>query len=204
MLEKIKEIYKILGKESLTLSDFIQYLAIKPEKKTCFVIGHYLLSGGLYSRFLKSNEYNYHIEKIKPLLEAKGYKVFTHKSLGYSSRQKSMSDLTASYDWVVELHFNGVASPEANGCEFLYWFSNLESKKKAQDICADINSEMGIKVRRDKGALAILSKDERGGGFLTSTKGNALIAEPFFGSNQSDCEKFDHEKYVEILSRHLK
>lgn len=173
----------------------------KQQTGTCFVIGHTPTNGGLFSKFLGNNEYKYHKEIIKPLLEAKGFKVFTHTISGYFSRQKAMARKTAAYKNVIELHFNGSEDPSANGCEVLHWFSNKKTEAKAQEICKELNEQMGIKIRRNKGAFAVVSKGTNGGQFLVLSKGNALLLEPFFGSSPKDCDKFDAVKYVDILDK---
>ena len=84
--------------------------------------------------------------------------------------------------FAVELHFNA-ASPSATGHEWLYWHSSQNGRLLArslrdsmEDAFTDFTSR-GIKAR---------GKGSRGAAFLRMTHCPAVIAEPFFGTNEMD------------------
>jgi N-acetylmuramoyl-L-alanine amidase len=162
--------------------------------KCCVVVGHHKWAKGAVSQYVGS-EWDL-MSKVAKGLECDTF-IHNPDIRGYNSRQRAMAKRTAVYDIVFELHFNAAASEQANGCEALYWFSNQKGKKIAADFCKKVNKKLGIKNR---GAKALHSKNQRGYGFLAYTKGTAIILEPFFGTNTSDCCKFDDEKYTNLLN----
>jgi len=161
--------------------------------KVAVVVGHHKWSKGAKSPYLGS-EWDV-MSKV-----AKGLNcdvLFHNPDLrGYTARQKAMAKRTKGYEYVFELHFNA-ATPQANGCEALYWFSNRQGKKIAKRFC-DLCEE--VFDYRNRGAKPLHSKNQRGYGFLAYTHGTAIILEPFFGSNQKDSLKFDYEKYTNLLN----
>jgi len=84
----------------------------------------------------------------------------------------------------IELHFNA-ASPSATGHEWLYWNSSEKGRlfaRALRDSFEDCFPQLRSRGIKDKG------KGSRGAGFLRLTHCPAVIAEPFFGSNESDFE----------------
>jgi len=88
----------------------------------------------------------------------------------------------------IELHFNS-AGPSAHGHEWLYWH-NSEGGKALADVIERSFSiafpnerRRGIKPKRN---------GDRGSLFLRQTSQKSIIAEPFFGSSQSDWRTFKH------------
>ena len=82
----------------------------------------------------------------------------------------------------IELHFNA-ASPKAQGHEWLYWHSSEKGRLLARALrdsfedCFPQLISRGIKPKQ---------KGSRGAGFLRLTHCPAVIAEPFFGTNNED------------------
>lgn len=101
-------------------------------------------------------------------------------------------------DMAIELHFNSVKNPKANGCEMLSSGSKrslelADALQKAVVRAFAVRSR-GVKIPGAKG---------RGYASLHSGKAPAVILEPYFGSNAKDCEAFgpdrEHDYAREIL-----
>ncbi len=101
-------------------------------------------------------------------------------AMNYVSRNMKKDGVNAC----IELHFNS-ASPKATGHEWLYWETSRGGKKlalklkEAMDEAYPNLASRGIKAR---------GKGSRGALFLRKTPCYACIAEPFFGSSQSDVD----------------
>jgi len=85
-------------------------------------------------------------------------------------------------DAAIELHFNA-ATPKATGHEWLYWNTSQNGRLFARALrdsfedCFPQLRSRGIKPKQ---------KGSRGAGFLRLTHCPAVIAEPFFGTNNED------------------
>ena len=97
-------------------------------------------------------------------------------------------------DLAIELHFNG-AGPKAEGYEQLYWKGSsngrffafcLNEAQKADDKGAP---NRGIKYRPGE-----RPSEKRGIAFLKYTHCPAVINEPFFGSSQTDWDRWQYKK----------
>jgi N-acetylmuramoyl-L-alanine amidase len=91
-------------------------------------------------------------------------------------------------DLVLELHFNSFTNPTANGFEALHWHSSPKGKKAAQHLCNSI--ENAYPNNTNRGAKAILGRNERGARFLRTLQAPCVILEPFFGSNEKEWHMF--------------
>ena len=167
--------------------------------KIAIVIGHHKISKGAKSNYLLS-EWDLMSEVAENLKDVADIFYHNPKIGGYNSRQKAMGKKTSEYKIVFELHYNA-ATPQANGCEALYYFSNNEGKAIAEEFCLLVNSKMGIKNR---GAKALHSEDQRGFGFVYNIKGTAIILEPFFGTSCKDVNLFDKTIYTNLLRQFIK
>ena len=84
----------------------------------------------------------------------------------------------------IEFHFNSFSNPEVNGNEVLYCSEGGKQYAEIMDSCLDLlpNRDRGIKkVELRKYPL----QDDRGAGFCCRGRSYAIIAEPFFGVQQS-------------------
>ena len=85
-------------------------------------------------------------------------------------------------EFAIELHFNA-ASPSATGHEWLYWNTSTNGRLLARSLRDSMEdafpqfTSRGIKAR---------GKGSRGASFLRLPNCPAVIAEPFFGTNQDD------------------
>ncbi len=89
---------------------------------------------------------------------------------------------------VVELHFNSASNPRAEGHEYIY--AGQDGRQLATFLNASHSSV--FPQQRDRGIKKPFMG--RGSGFLKSLKAAAVIAEPAFGSNYTEWDKFRGEQ----------
>jgi len=147
--------------------------------------------GGAYSPHLGKNERDFNMEVATythSLLESAGVEsriVSEYAGRGYTT---AMMDAARQIEAMgatlaVEFHFNS-ATPSANGHEWLYWHSSKGGKKLAQAFHDRFTQDFPtIKAR----GVKPLNSSSRGAQFVRLTHCPAIILEPFFGSNESDC-----------------
>jgi len=82
----------------------------------------------------------------------------------------------------VSLHANAALAPTATGTEALYWYRSRYGKALAEEATVRLAEAVGL---RSRGAKPI-SYRQRGWFFLYHTSCPAIIAEPFFISNDND------------------
>jgi len=167
--------------------------------KVAFVIGHHRVAKGAYSYVLNVSEYSLWNEFYDNYLCDVGDKFVHDTSKGYLNRQNKMSVKTKDYDLVFELHFNSAGSTQAHGAEALVYYTNKKMAQVGQYFCELMSRDLCYRNRDVK-----LISGGNGFGFLQKTKGSAIILEPFFGSNEADCHRFDMSKYREIIIETIK
>ena len=165
--------------------------------KVAVVIGHTKDSKGASSLYLPAEfDYNSKVAKELKRLNPHMYDVFEHDTYkyGYTKMVQKVSDKInqGKYDLVIELHYNA-ASPSANGCETLYYFSSQKGREYAIKFSAGIAG--GMKVH-NRGIRALVNSGDRGFQAVFTPKPPALILEPFFGTNAMDCSKFANRENV--------
>src|SRR5690606_36572755 len=113
---------------------------------------------------------------------------------GYTSRIKDTAKRldAGNFDLVIECHFNA-ATPQANGCETLFYFKSVKGKEYAQKFSNIVNEWAGIKLRNG-GLKPLVSAKDRGFASVFYPKAPTILIVPFFGSNESDCSKITVEK----------
>ena len=167
-------------------------------KITALVIGHHAKDGGAYSEYLKMNEFDFYSKVAE---KVKGVEVFfhDHNISGYTSRIKDTAKRLndGNFDIVIECHFNA-ATPQANGCETLFYFKSVKGKEYAQKFSNLVNAWTGIKLRNG-GLKPLVSAKDRGFASVFYPKAPTILIEPFFGSNESDCSKITVEKMACII-----
>ena len=148
--------------------------------------------GGAYSNALEINERDFNLKvavKLSAELTRRGIpsKIFDHyagNGYGYAMTDAAEQVKKAQATMAIELHFNS-ASPSATGHEWLYWHSSTNGKAIAEKFESEFKKVFpSIKAR----GIKPIRKTDRGGKFLELTHCPAIIVEPFFGSNEDDCE----------------
>lgn len=150
--------------------------------KTVLIIGHNARDKGAYSPYLKMSEYDYWNEVVKgldvPVLRR-------HANRGYGLEMREMLNRLEQidYDIAIELHFNSAIS-NASGAEVLVYKSN----KKAKILAQNLLDRLVDKGRRNRGIIEVSHERERNGAYgICNSRGNYILIEPFFGSNEKDC-----------------
>lgn len=170
--------------------------------KVAIVVGHRKNARGAHSKTLKATEYDFN-SKVAEYLKGVA-DIYFRTDFGYSeaSRVKNMCKRInrKKYDLVIELHFNSFHNPQAHGCTALHYITNKRTKQFCIDFCREVRNEFGIKARQ---VMPIKSKRERGGVFILNCNANAVILEPFFGSNVQDCQKIKgkEDDYANLICR---
>jgi len=82
----------------------------------------------------------------------------------------------------IELHFNGSANPQANGCLMLSSGTNgsmkLSTAMQAHCVTVLGNADRGVRT---------IGRQDRGGRSLWQGRAPAVLIEPYFGSNAAEC-----------------
>ena len=163
--------------------------------RIALVIGHYENDKGAHSKHLNESEWDMWYNFYESHLIGFG-DIFIHSNnSSYSRRQDETAKKTKDYDLVFEMHFNA-ASESAHGVEALVYAGNEKMIGVGQFFCNAIEAFMGY---RNRGVKEISSGN--GFGFLSKTKGDAILLEPFFGSNKKDCERYDADQYKEVITK---
>jgi N-acetylmuramoyl-L-alanine amidase len=82
----------------------------------------------------------------------------------------------------IELHFNGAASAQANGCLM------LSSGSKASMALAQALAEGCARVLGNTNrGVRVVGRQDRGGRSLWQGRAPAVLTEPYFGSNPAEC-----------------
>jgi N-acetylmuramoyl-L-alanine amidase len=168
--------------------------------KVAIVVGHHAKAKGAYSEFLKDSEFDFYnkvVDWYKRCLNGSG-DIYLHDENigGYITRIKNTARKlnTKNYDLVIELHFNA-ATPQANGCETLYYFQSKKGREYAFKFSQIVHEQTGIKVRNN-GLKALTHKGDRGFASVFYPSAPTILIEPFFGSNKKDCELIRDYKYM--------
>lgn len=110
-------------------------------------------------------------------------KVFTRDRQGLIGAHRAIDDWRPNC--IVELHFNSFMTEEARGCEVLHLSDSEAGKDLAQRILAWLETIIPESLIRGQKPV---SRGGRGYKNLTLSRLPTVIVEPFFGSNQEDCE----------------
>lgn len=168
--------------------------------KVAFLIGHDEKSKGAISKHLidgkEVSEFDFWKDFVLKNLLDHG-DIFVHESISsYNKKQEITAEKTKDYDLVIEFHFNSY-NGKAQGVEALYYYKNNKTQAICEEFSNLVSQKMNIRLRGNNGATA--SSSGNGFGFLHKTKNWAILIEPFFGDNKSDCKKFNEKKMKEAI-----
>lgn len=173
-------------------------------KKVAIVVGHTKLKPGACSPYGIPCENIFNSEIARYLECIADIYYYDSYNLGYTSMVKRNAAKINKKDYglVIELHYNA-ATPQAHGCETLYYYSNREGKEIAEKFSEAISKEFNVKNR---GAKALVNKKDRGFAAVYYTKPTTILLEPFFGSNKEDSSKFKGKefKYAQLIKKLIK
>jgi N-acetylmuramoyl-L-alanine amidase len=133
-----------------------------------------------------------------------GIKTAIFDVYGGSSYGSAMDDIARKVrsfgaDIAIELHFNASSSPHSKGYEFLCWHNSNGGKRLATLLLSEFGREFPAMTAR---GVKLCNDDSRGAGFLKKTHSVAVLAEPFFGSNEAEWKVFSqsHERVAEAYA----
>lgn len=177
--------------------------------KLAIVVGHNIRQPGAVRRDTGEAEYHWNnriammIEDVVgdgdfPGIQAK---TFYRRYMGSYSREiravyAEVDDWGA--DMSLELHFNSVENPRANGCEML-----SSGSKRSLELAGALQETIAALFGVGDRGVRVLRPNDNGYGALHAGKAPAVILEPFFGSNATDCAAFgptkEHDYAMAIL-----
>ena len=155
--------------------------------KIAVVIGHHKKQKGALSKYFGLREFDFYSKVVKLLDDVT---VFTYDEniSGFVTRIKDTAKKLDTFDLVIELHFNSFFDPSANGCETLFFYKSKLGRYYADLFSYTVNSYTDIKLRGN-GTKALSNIHDRGFANVYYPKPPTILIEPFFGSNEGDCEK---------------
>lgn len=166
--------------------------------RIAFVVGHTEKDKGAYSPHLNISEWDFYNEVLEHIPNAN---VFYHDPniRSYTARIKNTAEKLnkINLDLVIEMHFNA-ATPQAHGCETLYYYNSKTSRSYAKVFSETVYNWTGIKLRNN-GLKALVNKHDRGFASVYYPNAPTILIEPFFGSNKEDCEKIGDAKNVACI-----
>ena len=170
-------------------------------KKAAIVIGHRSSRQGAWSPFLGKSEYQFNKVVAGMLIDVAD--IYERPNTPFISESKRVQQMLnkinkKNYHLVISLHFNSFADPRAHGTTALYYITNKYTKRLAQKFVDMVNARFGIKKRS---LIPIQGHKQRGKTFIVGTKAQAVLLEPFFGSNADDAYSFKgkEDKYAKLI-----
>ncbi len=173
----------IVGEVKL-YNDEVQKPVDKEGKTIALVIGHDSIKQGAYGNAGMS-EFNFNTDLINSMElppQHTYYILYRDEYInGYTSQMNDLHERidNLNCDISIEFHFNGSSNPDVNGNEVLYY------SQGGKEIASLLDSSLDRLPNRDRG-IKQLSSSDNGYSFVSKGASLAIIAEPFFGSNQSD------------------
>lgn len=167
--------------------------------KTAIVVGHDQNEQGAFSPIINMTEYAYNCELANLLCHDFDIYYRPYKG-GYARKMSKLANNLnrKDYDVVIELHFNmfdGLANKKGHGAEAVIMPGNLKSMELSKTLLNEICHQFQVSNR----GIKEHGPGDRGYGFLSKMKANAIILEPFFG-DELEAKKFlDFQKYANVL-----
>lgn len=181
------------------LRSLFQPSVLTERKSPAIIIGHHARAQGAFSPQLNSTEWEFY-RRMRLYLKL-NFTVYEH-DFNISSYKNRMKDTAKeinknNHSLIFALHFNAHSDPMANGCEALYYKGNSHSYNIAQQFCINWSKRTGIKNR---GVKAVKSRHDRGFYEIYYPKAPVILLEPFFGTNFSDCKKWNEDEFIDLLN----
>ncbi|MFN7089166.1 MAG: glucosaminidase domain-containing protein [Allorhizobium sp.] len=163
--------------------------------RVAVVVGHNRLSKGAYAgNPINQMEFDFNSIVAQEMQEQAGHynlqvQIFHREPSGdYSVEIRDAYSRVAGFDPVcaLELHFNGLNDPAANGIEMLCR-SNNRAQSLGLKLVSSTKNLLNLSVRHGNG-LKVLGPGDRGWASVSALPNvPSILAEPFFGSNALDC-----------------
>lgn len=166
--------------------------------KVAIIIGHRSKSQGAYAPILNETEYQYmkktafHLSDIADIYERSNTPMVSeaHRIHRLVKRVNAKN-----YDLVISLHFNAFSNPLAHGATALYYATNKRTKAIGEEFTSLMAENFCVKKRA---LIPITSIYDRGGIVISKCTADAILLEPFFGTNKDDANAFkgEHQTYA--------
>jgi N-acetylmuramoyl-L-alanine amidase len=164
------------------------------DKKLALIVGHNAKAKGAVRVDTGESEYDFNRRVAGLAMEyaRKNYPGLHVVKILRAPSDSVRDEIRAAYaradalgvDATIELHFNAHSNKSARGCETLH-----PNTTAGNMLACQVQMKMiaAFPELRNRGIKQV-GPSERGGVSLTSSFRPAVIVEPFFGSNQGDCE----------------
>ena len=190
-----------IGAKQETLTSILQRASgTLKDKRIAIIVGHEKDKPGAVLQDGKWNgmsEYGYNSKlafttsDMLNALDAKAVVIFRDRIGILGAYQKARE---ARADFVIELHFNSSADPQANGCETLISSVKTTASKREElfatyfaNAINDIGGPVSGKKRHGNGILQVRREDRGGVNVNALTDIPCALIEPFFGSHPASC-----------------
>jgi len=163
-------------------------------QKIAIVVGHNAKAQGAVRVTDGRTEFDWngHLADLVRSHDRESVRVFKRVTGGgYSAEIDRVYAQTDAWgvDLTIELHFNGSASPHANGCLMLSSGTrgSLALAEALQGKCVGVlgNADRGVRV---------IGRQDRGGRSLWQGRAPAVLIEPYFGTNAAECTIAEQHK----------
>lgn len=168
--------------------------------RIALIIGHHKKSKGAYSKHLKTTEYDFYNKVVSNITYVCDVYRFDADIKGFTKRNKKLARIVNKeyYDLVIHLHFNSFKNATGSLC--LYYQGNETTKAISKECSRLFSDRLSIK---NQGARALATSKDRGFASLYYFKADAILIEPFFGSNKNDCKYVTSESIACIIDEFL-
>lgn len=159
--------------------------------KLAIVIGHNAVAQGA-TRVTDGKSEFYWNSRLADLIrghDEDAVRIFRRMpGLGYSAEIDRVYALVDGWgaDCSVELHFNGVPDVRAKGCLTL-----TSGRPGSLALARAVHPRMLAVMGNEDDGIAVRLRPERGGRSLWQARAPAILTEPYFGSNASECRIAD-------------
>lgn len=153
-------------------------------KKIAIVLGHRKDKPGAYSPFLKEYEYEFNSGLLYELsIRLRDFDTCVYLKDGLTTEKVYEEIAKRKPDIAIELHFNSHLDSSAYGTETLClqgygYYAKIMQNAISAALMRDKDGDRGIKI---------CDQGDRGYDNISLLSCCTLLLEPFFGSNQKDC-----------------
>ena len=174
------------------------------DKRVAIIIGHDAMRPGAvlkFGAFAKMSEYVYNsvlaqyiFRRLETLgLDTDKIKIIKRDKIGIAGAYSAAHRFGA--DFIIELHFNASEASSARGCEVLIGDNSPSAVESIERrftavFCQRMIGVFGSIIRHGNGVMEVRREDRGGGNVCAIATIPAVLIEPFFASNVSDCEHF--------------
>jgi len=170
-------------------------------KRFAIAVGHRSKAQGAYSPHLCKTEFEFNSPIAESLSDIADIYYRPNTIWGSEGGRivKLVNEINLTkYDMALELHFDSFPDPKANGASALHYITNRRTKEAAARFTQMMYDTFGIRRRSN---VPVTTRKQNGGTWIIDNYADALLVEPFFGSNLKDCQAINgcEEEYSQLL-----